>query len=350
LPVAATLFDNTPFDDAPAPPKLIGIARLASESGLLEGKRRVEYRDLETKSYISRCPNPQLPFRWTINPYRGCEFGCKYCYARYTHEFMELREGSLFETRIFAKQWNAAAFRSELRKLPYGETIAIGTATDPYQPAERRYQITRRMLEEVASLSGMRLWITTKSDLVERDIDLLTRIAVHSLIHVNMTITTMDAKLARLTEPYAPRPELRMAAVETLRKAGIAAGVSLSPVLPLINDTEESIDAVVGAASQAGAQWVWHNVLFLRSCARAVFMPFVEAEFPQFIHRYRARYGRSDFIKGPYLDVIRARVDRSRVRHGLASGEQQRDQRRREAPPRPRPQLDLGFDSEPSVA
>jgi DNA repair photolyase len=225
---------ETLFNEEPAPTghRLIGIARMAAESGLLEEKRRVEYRDLAAKSYISKCPNPQLPFRWTINPYRGCEFGCKYCYARYTHEFMELRDGDLFETRIFAKQWDARTFRREIRRLPHNETIAIGTATDPYQPAERRYNITRLMLEEFEkNPTGLRLWITTKSDLVKRDIDILTRIAVHSHVHVNVTITTMDAALARLIEPYAPRPELRMSAVEELRKAGIAAGVSLSPYI-----------------------------------------------------------------------------------------------------------------------
>jgi len=293
---------------------------MAAESGLLEGKRRVEYREIEAKSYISRCPNPQLPFKWTINPYRGCEYGCKYCYARYTHEFMELRDGDLFETRIFAKQFDAEAFRRELRKIPWEETIAIGTATDPYQPAERRYEITRRMLEVLARMPGMRFWITTKSDLIVRDIELLKRIAGHSQVSVNMTVTTMDARLARLTEPYAPRPELRIGAVEELRKAGIAAGVSLSPILPLLNDSEESIDAVVGAASRAGAQWVWHNVLFLRACARAVFFPFLEREFPEIVGRYKARYNRTDFIKGEYLDSVKAKVDRARDRHGIESG------------------------------
>jgi DNA repair photolyase len=176
-----------PLDPPPAPQAnrqpLIGIARMAAESSLLEGKRRVEYRDLASRTYVSRCPNPQLPFQWTVNPYRGCEFGCKYCYARYTHEFMELREGSLFETRIFAKQWSAHAFRQELRRLPLGEAIAIGTATDPYQPAERRYGLTRKMLEVLATEPGFRVWITTKSDLVTRDIDLLRRIAVHTPLH-----------------------------------------------------------------------------------------------------------------------------------------------------------------------
>ena len=147
------LFPNDP----PPSPTLIGIARMAAESELLEGKRRVEYRDLASKSYVSRCSNPQLPFQWTVNPYRGCEFGCKYCYARYTHEFMELRDGSLFETRIFAKQWNQAEFRREIRRLPLGETVAIGTATDPYQPAERRYGLTRRIWEAFAQTSGFEI-------------------------------------------------------------------------------------------------------------------------------------------------------------------------------------------------
>lgn len=308
---------------------------MAAESGLLEGKRRVEYRDLEAKSYISRCPNPQLPFRWTINPYRGCEFGCKYCYARYTHEFMELRDGDLFETRIFAKQWNPQVFRRELRRLPHGEIVALGTATDPYQPAERRYNLTRLMLEEFAKQKIHRLWITTKSDLVKRDIDILKAI---ENVHVNITVTTMDAKLARLIEPYAPRPELRMEAVHALREGGIATGVSLSPILPLINDTQESIDAVIQHAARANAQWVWHNVLFLKSCARAVFLPFVEREFPHMINRYKARYGRSDFLTGPYLDVVGARVDRARARHKI--------ERQRTEPVIPKPpQLDLPFES-----
>ena len=321
--------------ETPAP-RLIGIARMAAESGLLEGKRRVEYRDLAAKSYISRCANPQLPFRWTINPYRGCEFGCKYCYARYTHEFMDLHDGDLFETRIFAKKWDAAAFRRELCRLPYGEIIALGTATDPYQPAERRYHITRQMLEEFARLKSHRLWITTKSDLVKRDIDILRDL---DNVQVNVTITTMDEKLARLIEPYAPRPELRMEAVAALRAAGIPTGVSLSPILPLINDSQASIDGVIGQAAEAGAEWVWHNVLFLKPCARAVFLPFVEREFPGLIHRYRARYERREFLSGPYLDVIRARVDRARERWKL-------ERRSREvAPVIPKPpQLELPFE------
>ena len=136
------------FDDDP-PPKLVGIARLAASSDLLEAKRQVEYLELETRRFIGR-GSGRMRSIWTINPYRGCEYGCKYCYARYAHEFMELRDPELFERKIYAKQFQALAFRAEVRRLKSGDTIWIGTATDPYQPAERRFQITRQMLEVFA--------------------------------------------------------------------------------------------------------------------------------------------------------------------------------------------------------
>lgn len=130
--------------------RLVGIARLAAESELLESKRRVEYFDLPTKRFIGRCSGSRMPFVWTVNPYRGCEFGCKYCYARFAHEFMELRDPGQFETKIYAKQFSRPGFRAELRKVTPGESIWIGTATDPYQPAERRFRITRQILEVLA--------------------------------------------------------------------------------------------------------------------------------------------------------------------------------------------------------
>ena len=157
--------------------ELTGIARLAAESPSLEAKRRVEYFELPSRRYIARCYSPRMPFQWMINPYRGCEFGCKYCYARYTHEFMELRDPLDFETKIFVKHFDAAAFRSELKALPRGETIAIGSATDPYQPAERRFRLTRSMLEVFAQTAGLRIRLITKSDLITRDIDVFQEIA-----------------------------------------------------------------------------------------------------------------------------------------------------------------------------
>jgi DNA repair photolyase len=305
------------FPDWSPSPRLVGIAKLAAESPTLEVKRRVEYRELPTRRFIGRCSGVRMPFSWTINPYRGCEFGCKYCYARYTHEFMELRDGRQFEEMIFAKCWDAREFRAELRKIPRLEEIALGTATDPYQPAERRYGLTRKMLEIFAEDRGRKLWITTKSDLVARDADVLAAIARHNHVRVNMTVTTTDEALARLLEPYAPRPSLRLAAVGELTAAGIGCGVLCCPVMPLINDSEKNLDAVARAAVAAGADRFWSNVLFLKPCSKAVFLPFLEQRFPQFARRYRARYAQGAFLRGEYPKLIEARVQKIREKYGI---------------------------------
>jgi len=298
--------------------RLVGIARLAAGSELLETKRRVQYFELPTRRFITRCASPRMPFQWTINPYRGCEFGCKYCYARYTHEFMELHGENDFEERIFAKQWSEASFRAELRKIGCEESIAIGTATDPYQPAERRYGVTRKILEAFAKERGRRLSLVTKSGLVARDASLLREVTRRNLLHVHLTVTTMDERLARLTEPYAPRPELRMEAVRTLAAAGVCVGVMASPLLPLINDSEESLDRVAASAAKAGATSFGGHVVFLKSCAARVFFPFLDKEFPHLLRRYRERFGESGFLRGAYPQRMAERVDRVRQRHGLA--------------------------------
>lgn len=297
--------------------ELMGIARLAAQGPLLEAKRRVDYHQLASRSLIGRCSNSRMPFEWTINPYRGCEFGCKYCYARYTHEFMELRDPRLFEEKIFSKSWDQAAFARELRKVPRTEPIALGTATDPYQPAERRYGLTRKILGVFAGERGRALWITTKSDLVERDIDLLSEIARRNEVHVNMTITTLDEGLARALEPLAPRPELRLAAMRRLTAAGIGCGVLCCPIMPLINDSDRSIDAVARAAAAAGAGWLHGNVLFLKPCARDVFLPFVDERFPALARRYRERFEKSAYLRGAYVETIARRVQLVRERHNL---------------------------------
>lgn len=296
---------------------LIGIARLAAESPQLEAKRRVEYFDLPARSYITRCDSPRVPFNWTINPYRGCEFGCKYCYARYAHEFMELRDPQDFERKIYVKHFDEHVFREDLKRIPLGESIALGTATDPYQPAERRYLITRAMLGVFASTAGYRLGITTKSDLIPRDIDLLREVARRHYLSIHMTITTVDRGLARLIEPLAPRPDLRLAAVRKLTAAGLRAIVFCAPIMPLINDSDPSLDALAQAAARAGARGFGGNVLFLKPCSREVFLPFIEEHFPALIRRYRERYQRTAYIRGEYPKTIQERVRQIRRRHGL---------------------------------
>jgi DNA repair photolyase len=203
----------------------VGIAKLAASGESLREGHEVEYFTLPVRSILNRCVSKrEMPFTWTVNPYRGCEFACKYCYARYTHEFMEMRDGVDFEQKIYVKQHAADLLRQELRRVKPGEEIAIGTATDPYQPAERRYEVTRAILEEFARHEGLELGIVTKSNLVLRDIELLQQIARKNDISVHVTITTLNVDLARILEPRAPRPDLRLEAVRRLNQAGINAG------------------------------------------------------------------------------------------------------------------------------
>ena len=164
---------------------LVGIAKLAAESDRLESKRQVEYFELPARSILNRV-KPGMPFAWAINPYRGCEFGCRYCYARYTHEFMEMRDSRLFEEKIYAKAHVAELLRKDLRKADRKDGIAIGTATDPYQPAERRFGRTRSILKIFAEDKGRHISIITKSDLIVRDIPLLLEIKRANVLRVSI--------------------------------------------------------------------------------------------------------------------------------------------------------------------
>ena len=299
--------------------RLVGIARLASEGAVLAEKRRVEYRTLPTRKWLNRCDSRRVPFHWSINPYRGCEYGCKYCYARFTHEFLERRDSAAFETEIYAKDWDAAAFKDELKSVRPGQIIGIGTATDPYQPAERKFGRTRAVLQALSGTSGTSIFITTKSNLVARDIPLLKRLAEHNEVAVTLTVTTMNSELARMLEPYAPRPALRMEAVASLTAAGISAGVIANPVMPLITDTEENLEAVAKAAKLAGAHQFGANVLFLQPSAQRVFFPFLAEKFPKHLARYEASFRRGAYLRGAYPERIRTLVKGIRDRVGIPS-------------------------------
>ncbi len=306
-----------PEFDSPA--KLVGIARLAAAGDSLRDGHNVEYFSLGARSLLSRVVSARnLPFTWAINPYRGCEFACKYCYARYTHEFMELRDGLEFERKIFVKQQAAALLRPELRKVKRGEAIAIGTATDPYQPAERRFEVTRAILEELALYSGLEIGIVTKSNMVTRDAEILRRIGEHNRLSVNVTVTTMDVDLARKLEPRAPRPDLRLEAVRQLNLAGVNAGVLCAPVLPEITDRAEDLEALVKAASAAGAKFVSANPLFLKPCSAAVFLPFLEEHFPSLAERYRRRYADQAFLPRDYGRKLSQLMTNLRRKYGLS--------------------------------
>jgi DNA repair photolyase len=300
-----------------------------------DARRGVEYFLLPAKSIVNRCQSRRVPFPWSVNPYRGCEFGCKYCYARYTHEYMEL-SGADFERKIYVKKdAGPLAARDLLSRAVRGEHIAIGSATDPYQPAEKEFGATRAILEEMAHFDGLSVSITTKSNLVLRDIDLLKRVAARSEISVNMTITTPRTALARLLEPRAPRPDLRMAAVHELRQAGLAAGVFAMPLLPGITDGEEDLTALARGASQAGAGWFGASVLFLMPASREQFLPFLRKKFPQLARRYQEFYGGGRvYPPEAYRREIAERVAALRKKYNLSK--RLPDAHSKGAPPSPR--------------
>lgn len=305
------------IEEAEAPPPLVGITRLAAQGESLREGHLVEYFTLPSHTLLNRCNSRRVPFAWTINPYRGCELACKYCYARYTHEFLEMRDGLDFERKIYVKQQAAWLLRQELKKVKRAEEIAIGTATDPYQPAERRYRLTRGILEELAQHRGLEIGIVTKSDLIVRDVDLLRSVAEHNSLFINLTITTLDAKLARILEPRAPRPDLRLHAVRALCAAGIHAGVICAPVLPGITDSPAALEALVRATKEAGGKYIFANPLFLKPCSASVFLPFLEKEFPHLAAEYRLRFARRAFVSKAYSKRISELMSALRRKYGI---------------------------------
>jgi DNA repair photolyase len=336
-----------------APARLVGIARLAASSPPAETQRRSaekpEYFVLPVKSILNRCDSQRVPFEWTINPYRGCEFACKYCYARYTHEYMEL-DGSEFEKKIYVKKDAAPLLAHDIsRKYSYAsersggerpDHIAIGTATDPYQPAEREHGVTRACLEELAKREGLSVSVITKSNQIVRDIDLFKQIAARSELSLNITITTLRPKLARLLEPRAPRPDLRLAAVRQLHEAGLAVGVSAAPLIPGITDREGDLEAVAEAAKEAGAQWFWSGVLFLMPSSAKQFLPFVREKFPRLAKQYEDWYRKNGYAPEEYRRKAAERVALIRQKYGFNPRSQHEVQRTSQ-----RAQLKLGWDA-----
>jgi hypothetical protein len=197
------------------------------------------------RSLVNKCDSPRVPFEWTVNPYRGCAMGCRYCYAAYTHEYLGLEAGGdSFHTAIYAKTGDLdETTRRLVTTARRGERVALGTATDPYQPGEADLRVTRRFLERAAQLRGLRLGITTKGAIVLRDLDLLLRIHERSRLSVQISLNSLDAELLRRIEPWAPPPEVRIEVLRRLAEAGLRVGLSLSPILPGITDQEEGLDA-----------------------------------------------------------------------------------------------------------
>jgi DNA repair photolyase len=308
---------------------------------VVDSRRGVTFQALRSENLLNRLTGESMPFGWTVNPFRGCELGCRYCYARPTHEYLGHGEPEEFEERIYVKEAGATRLlRGLLRARDAGQEIAIGTATDPYQPAEARFAVTRGVLETMARVPGLRIGLTTKSPGVLRDRALLARIARSSDLRVNVSLISLDAALLRQIEPRAPRPDLRLEAVRALTADGVRARLFLMPVLPLLTDGEAGLRELLAAARAAGAHEAIAQALFLRTeMTWRFFLDFVAREFPWALPRYRALYPEPGNSPRAYREDIERRVARLAAEVGFPVRSRE-DRVRAEAPARPR-QLSL---------
>ncbi len=305
-------------------------------------QRDITYYALHARSVLNGPGTTGMGF-WSINPYTGCAFGCAYCYARYAHRYVMERAASAqhladatqqdvarippwlaFERHILVKRNAAAALARVLRHgserhaaLAQGEGIVIGTATDPYQPAERRFRITRGILEVLAEHAGLSIVIITKSPLVTRDVDVLARIARRSSLAVHLSLITLDRALARRVEPRAPTPESRLRAVTRLRQAGVNVGVNCMPVLPGITDDPRALEALVQRVADAGAVHLGCCSLRLQHEARKRYLPFIAREFPHLAERYERAYANGHSLSQHYRAGLEAYVTRLCRKYGV---------------------------------
>ncbi len=287
---------------------------------------RAQYRETTCKSALNRVSG--MPFAWSLNPYRGCTHACHYCYARATHAHLGMNAGEDFSTRIVVKTNFAEVLRAELGRPSWSrERVAIGTATDAYQPCEGRYRITRRALEALVAFRTPAS-IVTKSTLVLRDADLLADLARVAGVTVHFTITTLDPVLWALVEPGTPPPAKRLAVLRRLTEAGVPCGVFVAPVLPGLTDSVASLDAVAAAAREHGATSFGASALRLAPLVREHYLGFVAERFPDLLPRYERAYRRTD-APDDYRQALERRLAAVRARHGF--GDDAMGHRRREA-------------------
>ncbi|SFB05950.1 DNA repair photolyase [Collimonas sp. OK607] len=283
----------------------------------------------QAKSILSRNASPDLPFNVSLNPYRGCEHGCIYCFARPSHSYLGLSPGLDFESRIFAKVNAPEVLLRELAKPSYiPESIALGINTDAYQPCERELKLTRRILQVLHDCEHP-LALITKSSLIERDIDLLASMAAKRQAVVAVTITTLDPAIARTLEPRAAAPARRLRTIRTLAEAGIPVSVSVAPMIPFI--TEPDLERVIEAAAEAGAVRASYIVLRLPWEVNPLFQNWLNAHFPEranrVMNRIREMRGGADYDadfatrmrgEGVWADLLRQRFEKALIRFGMA--------------------------------
>lgn len=299
-------------------PDTTPIGRPDPNAAALRTRGNVEYFEMDVREVLNRSTGRHLDFAHTINPYRGCEFGCAFCYARYTHGFFDLNRRQDFESKIFVKRNAAESLERALKRRNLdGEPIAIGTVTDPYQPAERHYGITRSVLQTLEKATGLDVSITTRSPLILRDLELLTRLDARHSITVNFSIATLDPVTARKLEPRAPAPDARLRAVRCLAAESISTRLFCMPILPAINASESQLRPIFEAAAEFEAEDVVPSPLFLRPAARKRFWPWLEREFPRLVPRYTALYGDRDYLTVDQRERLLAPFEALRLAYGF---------------------------------
>src|SRR2546427_655608 len=331
-----------------------------------ERLRGTKFVALGTRSILNSPTQTGMDF-WSLNPYVGCEFGCSYCYARYAHRYVverahdagklsddQLREfrgphgWEAFEQRIFVKEQILAALERDLQRYfrsagPTGrpsDTIVIGTATDPYQPAERRFRLTRQVLERLARCEELSVGLITKSPLVAGDIDVLQRVQDRNDLEIYVSLITVDAALIRRVEVRTPLPTVRLRALRRLTAAGLNAGLIVAPVLPGVTDDLPRLEALFGAAREAGARFLHAGPLRLYPAIRDRFLPVLEQHFPELAARYRRAHARQSAAPRTYAAALTRRIKRLQQRFGFPVNDGMRDRYR---PRREPAQRELGL-------
>ena len=267
----------------------------------------VHYQPVECKSFLHHFNKKFLPFTWGANPYRGCEHSCPYCFARYTHEYLGYNSDTEFNNEILVKVNAAEVLEKELSRPGWKhEAVNLGSVSDPYQPAEKKFRITRQVLEVFAKHNNP-LFVGTKSNLILRDLDILSEMATRTILLVNVTITTLDDNIRSKIEPRAATIDERLDAVKQLSDAGVTVGILFMPIFPYLTDDFENINGVVKAVSDAGAKDLVPGVLDLRASCRNRVLSFIEDEFsellPKYLALYRKAYAPKDYVWKIYRAV-----------------------------------------------
>jgi DNA repair photolyase len=305
----------------------------APAAGLVQLERRArgtEFLAVPVRSVLNSPAVTHMPF-WSLNPYVGCEFGCTYCYARDTHRFLVERMGGTaetlpaweaFERRVIVKPDVAEVLARTLEPARLaGSCLVIGTATDPYQPAERTFRLTRRVLETLLGFRGLSIGIITKSPLITRDLDVLPALARRHQLEVNISLATLDARLARRLELRSPVPSARLRALRKLVAAGVRAGLLVAPIVPCVTDGRAALDALFRAAREAGAHYVVGSALRLGPAARHRFLPHLAREFPDLARRYERHYAARTSVSRDYQDALARRLRALRRKYGFSPDE-----------------------------